>query len=300
MGMLDGKVALVTGAGRGIGRAHAMLLAAEGAQVVVNDLGTATAGEGTDTTPAHKVVDEIVAAGGKAAANTDNVATWAGAEALVQQATTEFGRLDIVVNNAGILRDAMSFNITEAEWDSVIEVHLKGHLAVCHHAVKHWRALGKAGEEVSGRIINTASESGLYGQAGQINYATAKAGIVSMTIVLAREMKKYGVTANVVCPRARTRMTETVAGAVDFMGGPEWEPENISPLVVFLASDAAADVSGQVFVVWGTRVHLMEGFTLANTLDRGEGRWTPQELAARKDELFAGRRSKVPPMGFGQ
>ena len=145
----------------------------------------------------------------------------------------------------------MSFNITEDEWDSVIEVHLKGHLATCHHAVKHWRALGKAGEDVSGRIINTASESGLYGQAGQINYSTAKAGIVSMTIVLAREMKKYGVTANVVCPRALTRMTETVAGAAEFMSGPEWEPENISPLVVFLASDAAADVSGQVFVVFG-------------------------------------------------
>jgi 3-oxoacyl-[acyl-carrier protein] reductase len=300
MGMLDGKVAVVTGAGRGIGRAHARLLAAEGARVVVNDLGTATAGGGTDATPARQVVDEIVGDGGHAVTNSDNVATWAGAEALVQQAVEEFGRLDIVVNNAGILRDAMSFNITEAEWDSVIEVHLKGHLATCHHAVKHWRALGKAGEDVSGRIINTASESGLYGQAGQINYATAKAGIVSMTIVLAREMKKYGVTANVVCPRARTRMTETVAGAVDFMSGPEWEPENISPLVVFLASDAAADVSGQVFVVWGTRVHLMEGFALANTLDRGVGRWTPAELAARKDELFAGRRSKVPPMGFGQ
>jgi NAD(P)-dependent dehydrogenase (short-subunit alcohol dehydrogenase family) len=300
MGMLDGKVAVVTGAGRGIGRAHARLLAAEGARVVVNDLGTATAGDGTDTTPARQVVDEIMTAGGQAVANADNVATWSGAGTLVQQAIDEFGRLDVVVNNAGILRDAMSFNITEAEWDAVIEVHLKGHMAVCHHAVKHWRALGKAGQEVSGRIVNTASESGLYGQAGQINYATAKAGIVSMTIVLAREMKKYGVTANVVCPRARTRMTETVAGAADFMGGPEWEPENISPLVVFLASDAAADVSGQVFVVWGTRVHLMEGFKLVGTLDRGEGRWTPEELADRKDELFAGRRSKVPPMGFGQ
>jgi NAD(P)-dependent dehydrogenase (short-subunit alcohol dehydrogenase family) len=300
MGMLDGKVAVVTGAGRGIGRAHARLLAAEGARVVVNDLGTATAGEGTDAAPARQVADEIVRDGGHAITNSDNVATWAGGEALVQQAVEEYGRLDIVVNNAGILRDAMSFNITEDEWDSVIEVHLKGHLATCHHAVRHWRALGKAGEEVSGRIINTASESGLYGQAGQINYATAKAGIVSMTIVLAREMKKYGVTANVVCPRARTRMTETVAGAVDFMSGPEWEPENISPLVVFLASDEAADVSGQVFVVWGTRVHLMEGFSLVNTLDRGDGRWTPAELADRKDELFAGRRSKVPPMGFGQ
>ena len=300
MGMLDGKVAVVTGAGRGIGRAHARLLASEGARVVVNDLGTATSGEGTDSTPASQVVQEILRAGGHAVANADNVATWNGAASLVQQALDEFGRLDIVVNNAGFLRDAMSFNITETEWDSVIEVHLKGHLAMCHHAVKHWRALGKAGDDVSGRIINTASESGLYGQAGQINYATAKAGIVSMTIVLAREMKKYGVTANVVCPRALTRMTETVAGAAEFMTGPEWEPENISPLVVFLASDAAADVSGQVFVVFGTRVHLMEGFTLANTIDRVEGRWTPDELVARKDELFAGRRSKVPPMGFGQ
>jgi NAD(P)-dependent dehydrogenase (short-subunit alcohol dehydrogenase family) len=218
----------------------------------------------------------------------------------VQQALDTYGRLDIVVNNAGILRDAMSFNITEAEWDAVIQVHLKGHMAMAHHAVKHWRALGKSGAEVSGRIINTASESGLFGQAGQVNYSAAKAGIVSMTIVLAREMKKYGVTANVICPRALTRMTASVAGAEEFMQGPEWDPANISPIVVFLASDAAADVSGQIFVVFGTRVHLLEGFTLVNTLDRGEGRWTPEELIARKDELFAGRRSKVPPMGFGQ
>src|SRR3954464_6427832 len=303
MGALEGRVAIITGAGRGIGREHALLFAREGAHVVVNDLGGANDGSGADAGPAQQVVDEINALlgsdGNTAVANTDNVATWDGAQALVQQAVDEFGRLDIVVNNAGILRDAMSFNITEEEWDSVLTVHLKGPLATCHHAVKHWRALGKAGEDVSGRIINTASESGLYGQAGQINYATAKAGIVSMTIVLAREMKKYGVTANVVCPRALTRMTSTVAGAEEFMGGPEWDPENISPMVAFLASDAAADVSGQVFVVFGTRVHLMEGFTLANTLDRGEGRWTPEELIERKAELFAGRRSKVPPMGFG-
>jgi NAD(P)-dependent dehydrogenase (short-subunit alcohol dehydrogenase family) len=300
MGVLEGKVAIVTGAAQGIGRSHALLLAAQGAQVVVNDVGTATAGDGRDPSAANAVVDEIRAAGGEAVVSTDDVATWDGGGEVVQRALDTFGRLDILVNNAGILRDAMSFNITEAQWDSVLTVHLKGHISTCHHAAKHWRELGKAGEHVAGRIINTASESGLYGQAGQVNYATAKAGIVAMTIVIAREMKKYGVTANVVCPRARTRMTETVAGAAEFMQGPEWSPDNIAPIVGFLASDAAADVSGQVFVVFGSRIHLMEGWHLVNTLDRGEGRWTPEELIARKDDLFAGRRSKVPPMGFGQ
>jgi NAD(P)-dependent dehydrogenase (short-subunit alcohol dehydrogenase family) len=290
MGILEGKVAIVTGAGRGIGRGHARLLATEGARVVVNDLDA----------DADTVVAEITDAGGTAVANHDNVATWTGARSVVDQAVTEFGQLDILVNNAGILRDAMSFNITEAEWDAVIDVHLKGHLAPSHHAVQHWRNRGKAGEAVSGRIINTASESGLFGQAGQINYASAKAGIVGMTLVLAREMKKYGVTANVVCPRALTRMTDSVPGAAEYMSGPEWDPQQIAPMVVFLASDDAADVSGQVFVVWGTRVHLLEGWHLAATLDRGDGRWTPQELIDRKIELFAGRRSKVPPMGFGQ
>jgi 3-oxoacyl-[acyl-carrier protein] reductase len=290
MGILAGKVAIVTGAGRGIGRGHARLLAAEGAAVVVNDLDT----------DADAVVDEITAEGGEAVANHENVAAWNGAEALVDQAVETYGRLDVLVNNAGILRDAMSFSIAEEQWDAVITVHLKGHLAPSHHAAKHWRDRAKAGDEVAGRIINTASESGLYGQAGQINYATAKAGIVGMTMVLAREMKKYDVTANVVCPRARTRMTESVAGAADFMSGPEWDPDQIAPMVGFLASDAAADVSGQVFVVWGTRVHLLQGWQLAATLDRGEGRWTPQELIDRKTELFAHHRSKVPPMGFGQ
>jgi len=290
LGLLDGKVAIVTGAGRGIGRAHALLLAAEGARVVVND---------RDREVAQSVVDEITAAGGTASANDDDVASWSSAGRIVGQAIDEHGRLDVLVNNAGILRDAMSFNITEEEWDSVVDVHLKGHMAMCHHAVRHWRERAKAGDFVGGRIVNTASESGLFGQAGQANYAAAKAGIVSMTIVIAREMKKYGVTANVVCPRALTRMTATVPGAADFMGGPEWAPEQIAPMVVFLASEAAADVSGQIFVVWGTRVHLLQGFSLVNTLDRGEGRWTPQELIDRKDELFAGHRSKVPHMGFG-
>ncbi len=291
MGLLDGRSAIVTGAGRGIGRAHARLLAAEGARVVVNDV---------DGAAAKEVADEIAAAGGAAIASTDNVATWQGGDALVQQAVEEFGRLDILVNNAGVLRDAMSFNIDEAEWDAVIDVHLKGHMSTCRAAAAHWRARGKAGEDVSGRIVNTASESGLFGQAGQVNYATAKAGIVAMTIVLARELKKYGVTANVVCPRALTRMTETVPGAAEYMQGPEWSPDNIAPVVCFLASDAAADVSGQVLVVWGTKIHLMQGWQKVHTLDRGEGRWTPEELVARKDDVFGGRRTRIPQFGFGE
>jgi NAD(P)-dependent dehydrogenase (short-subunit alcohol dehydrogenase family) len=289
VGALDGKVAIVTGAGRGIGRGEALLLAQEGARVVVNDLGD----------EANAVVDEIVAAGGEAVANHDNVASWPGAERLVGQAVESFGQLDVLVNNAGILRDAMSFNMTEDDWDAVVNVHLKGHFAPCHFAAKHWRERGKRGEDVAGRIVNTASESGLFGNAGQANYSAAKAGIASMTIVLARELKKYGVTANCIAPRARTRLTATVAGADDYMSGPEWDPENIAPTVAFLASDAAADVSGQVFVVWGPKVHVMSGWSLVNSLDRGEGRWTVEELAQRKDELFSKSKSKIPAMGFG-
>ncbi len=291
MGILEGKVAIVTGTARGIGRGHARLLAAEGARVVVNDVER----EGADG-----VVAEIAADGGAAVANTDNVATWDGGAAVVRQAIDAFGGMDILVNNAGILRDAMSFNISEELWDAVLDVHLKGHMSTCHAAAKHWRDRSKAGEEVRGRIVNTASESGLFGQAGQVNYSTAKAGIISMTIVLARELKKYGVTANVVCPRALTRMTESMPGAADYMQGPEWSPDNIAPMVCFLASDTADDVSGQVFVVWGTKIHLMQGWSKAHTLDRSDGRWTAEELIARKDDIFAGRRSKVPPMGFGE
>ncbi len=291
MGVVEGKVAVVTGGGRGIGRGHARLLGAHGASVVVNDL---------DRAAAEETADEIVAAGGTAVASTETVAPWAGGTAVVEHAVATFGRLDVLVNNAGVLRDAMSFNITEPEWDAVIDVHLKGHMSTSHAAAQHWRARGKAGEEVTGRIVNTASESGLFGQAGQANYSAAKAGIVALTLVLAREMRKYGVTANVVCPRALTAMTASMPGAADYMQGPEWDPDNIAPLVCFLASDAAADVNGQVFVMWGTRVHLMQGWQKVNTVDKGEGRWTPEELIARKDEIFAGRRSKVPPMGFGE
>ncbi|HEV7525257.1 MAG TPA: SDR family oxidoreductase, partial [Acidimicrobiia bacterium] len=195
--------------------------------------------------------------------------------------------------------------ITEEEWDAVIDVHLKGHMATCRAAARHWRERAKAGDLPNGRIVNTASESGLFGQAGQANYSAAKAGIISMTIVLARELKKYGVTANVVCPRALTGMTESMPGAAEYMQGPEWDPDNIAPLVCFLASDAAADVSGQVFVMWGTRIHLMEGWQRVHTLertdaDRDRGRWTPEELIERKEEIFAGHRTKIPRMGFGE
>jgi NAD(P)-dependent dehydrogenase (short-subunit alcohol dehydrogenase family) len=296
VGLLDGKIAVVTGAGGGIGRGHAGLLAQEGASVVVNDL---------DGKRAAATVAEIVAACGTATPSDHNVSTWSGGGALVDHAIATFGRLDILVNNAGVLRDAMSFNMTEADWDAVIDVHLKGHMSTSHAAAAHWRARGKEGDTPDGRIINTASESGLFGQAGQANYSAAKAGIISMTIVLARELKKYGVTANVVCPRALTRMTESMPGAAEYMQGPEWEPDNIAPLVCFLASDAAADVSGQVFVMWGTRIHLMQGWQRVHTLDRTDagrdrGRWTPSELVARKDEIFGGHRTKIPRMGFGE
>jgi NAD(P)-dependent dehydrogenase (short-subunit alcohol dehydrogenase family) len=294
--LLSGKVAVVTGAGGGIGRGHAKLLAHEGASIVVNDV---------DGAAAEETVAQITDAGGTASASAADLASWAGGDAAVQQAIDTYGRLDVLVNNAGVLRDAMSFNMTENEWDTVIDVHLKGHMSTCRAAARHWRECAKAGEAPNGRIINTASESGLFGQAGQANYSAAKAGIISMTIVIARELKKYGVTANVVCPRALTAMTASMPGAADYMKGPEWDPDNIAPVVCFLASDAAADVSGQVFVVWGTRIHLMQGWQRVHTLDRTDtdgdrGRWTPEELVERKAELFAGHRTKIPQMGFGE
>jgi NAD(P)-dependent dehydrogenase (short-subunit alcohol dehydrogenase family) len=301
MGILDDKVAIVTGAGRGIGRGHARLLAAHGARVVVNDVGASKEGGGSDTGPAQAVVEEIVAAGGTAVANTGDVASFAGAQTLIRQAVDEFGRLDILVNNAGIIRDAMSFKMDEATFDSVVNVHLKGHFCTCRFAAEHWRDRAKAGEDVSARIINTVSESGLDGVPGQANYAAAKGGILSLTFVLARELRNYGVTANCIAPRAKTRMTETMDVAGEFMTGPEWDPDNIAPMVVFLASDAAADVSGQVFVVFGPNVYLMQGWQMVAELHHESGaRWTPEELIAAKDELFAGRRSKVPRMGFGK
>jgi NAD(P)-dependent dehydrogenase (short-subunit alcohol dehydrogenase family) len=308
MGTLDGRVAIVTGAGRGIGRGEAMLLAREGARVVVNDLGVAREGDAADGTPAEEVVDEIVAAGGTAVVNGNDVSSWSGAQELIAAAVDEFGRLDILVNNAGILRDAMSFNMSEDDWDAVMRVHLKGHFAPSKFACAYWREQAKVNGDspTGGRIINTVSESGLFGMVGQANYSAAKAGIASMTLVLAREMKKYGVTVNAVAPRARTRMTATVGGAGDFMAPKEgeydpWHPDNVAPLVCFLATDDAADVSGQVFVMWGAHAYLMSGWSLANTLDAGDQRFTVEDLIARKAELFAPveRGSKIPAMGFG-
>jgi NAD(P)-dependent dehydrogenase (short-subunit alcohol dehydrogenase family) len=298
MGTLDGKVAIVTGAGRGIGRGEAMLMAAEGAKVVVNDLGGEWDGAGADTRFAQQVVDEIKAAGGDAVANYDDVASWDGAQSMVKQAIDTFGQLNILVNNAGILRDKMTFNLDEADWDAVIRVHLKGHFAPTRFAASYWREQSKAGNTIPGRIINTSSESGLFGNAGQTNYAAAKAGIASMTIALARELARYGVTANAIAPRARTRMTEGTFGEIKSKGDfDEWDPNNVAPTVAWLATDDAADVTGQVFVVWGGQVTLMGGWRAENQISQPK-QWSVEDLINKKAELFKDRSSGAPPFGF--
>jgi NAD(P)-dependent dehydrogenase (short-subunit alcohol dehydrogenase family) len=283
---LDGKVAIVTGAGRGIGRAHAVALAAAGAKIVVNDLGAALSGEGHDTTPAQQVADEIAAAGGVAVANGDNVADFAGAERLVRQAIDAFGRLDILVNNAGILRDRMLVNMSEQEWDAVIAVHLKGHFAPTRHAAAYWREQSKAGNEVRGRVINTSSPSGVFGNVGQANYGAAKAGIAGFTLIVAQELQRYGVTVNCLAPNARTRMTEETFD----MGPPPdgfdpLDPANISPVVVALCADEAQHITGQVFHVWGGAVNALQGWT-AGELFAGDERWDADGLLAELLDRF--------------
>jgi NAD(P)-dependent dehydrogenase (short-subunit alcohol dehydrogenase family) len=298
VGLFDGKVAIVTGAGRGIGRSHALLLASEGAAVIVNDLGGSEGGEGADATPAQQVVDEITAAGGRAAANYDSVSSWEGAERLVKQAVDTFGGLDVLVNNAGILRDKMSFNMTEAEWDAVVDVHLKGHFAPSRFAATYWRARAKeSGEPANAKIVNTASESGLYGNAGQANYAAAKAGIASMTIVMARELERIGVRVNAIAPVARTRLTQGLGG--DAMNAKEGEfdrfaPENISAVVGWLASDLSAGVSGQVLKVMGGQVQLLRGWRPV-TEAADEKPWTITAIDEAADALFAKDARGVPP-----
>jgi NAD(P)-dependent dehydrogenase (short-subunit alcohol dehydrogenase family) len=295
VGVLEGKVAIVTGAGRGIGRGEALLLASEGARVVVNDLGTAREGTGSDASAAEQVVTEIKAGGGEAVANHDDVSSWEGAKALVDQAVETFGDLHVLVNNAGILRDKMSFNTDEIDWDSVIKVHLKGHFAPSHHAAVYWRGRSKEGHETSGRIINTSSEAGLFGNVGQANYSAAKGGIYSLTLTLARELKRFGVTANALAPRARTRMTEDIFGAAP-EGFDELAPENVAPVVGWLASDAAAGISGQVFFVMGGRVHVLAPFQTVGAVTK-DGPWTVDELIKVQDELFADHPSKPPRFG---
>jgi NAD(P)-dependent dehydrogenase (short-subunit alcohol dehydrogenase family) len=283
---LSGKVAIVTGAGRGIGRAHAFALAAAGAKVVVNDLGGTLSGEGADLTPAEAVVGEIRAVAGEAIADGENVADFDGARRLVEHAVEELGRLDIVVNNAGILRDRMLVNMAEDEWDAVVAVHLKGHFAVTRHAAAHWRERAKGGEQLRARVINTSSPSGLFGNVGQTNYGAAKAGIAAFTIIAAQELGRYGVTVNCLAPNARTRMTEET---FEMGSAPEGfdplDPANIAPVLVALCADEAQDITGQVFHIWGGAVNALQGWTSGELFQSDDG-WDADALLGAMLERF--------------
>jgi NAD(P)-dependent dehydrogenase (short-subunit alcohol dehydrogenase family) len=288
MAKLDGKVAIVTGAGRGIGREHALALARAGARVVVNDLGVSLAGEAAGDSPGKQVVEEIRAEGGEAVANGENVADFAGAKRLIEHAVEWFGGLDILVNNAGILRDRMLVNMEENEWDAVIEVHLKGHFSPTRHAAAYWRDRSKAGDEVRARLINTSSPSGVFGNVGQANYGAAKAGIVGFTLIAAQELGRYGVTVNCLAPNARTRMTEAAFGEIPRPddGFDPADPGNNSPIVVALCADEAQDITGQVFFVYGGVVNALRGWE-AGELFASEGRWDPDDLLDALRERFA-------------
>ena len=290
MGLLDGKVAIVTGAGRGLGREESLALAAEGARVLVNDIGVSVAGEGADRSPAKAVVDEIARAGGQAIVGNEDIADWNGARRTIEQAYDTWGKLDILVNNAGVLRDRMSFNMNEDEFDLVMKVHCKGHFAMARHACERWREVAKQSGSVYGRIINTASEAGLIASAGNSNYAMAKAAIAALTISLAREMGKYGVTSNFMAPRARTRMTDTMPNHAMFdkpeSGFDVFNPAWPAQLVVFLASEAAGDLNGQGFIVWGGQVDLVRGWHQVGQITKPNAAITVADLIARKDELF--------------
>lgn len=294
MSLCADRVVIVTGAGRGIGRAHALAFARAGALVVVNDFGVGLDGTGASAGPAQQVVAEIEASGGKAIANTDDVADWSGAGRLVGSALESFGRLDVLVNNAGFLRDRMLVNLGEQEWDDVVRVHLKGHFAPLRHAAAHWREVSKAGDQVNARVINTSSGAGLLGSIGQINYSAAKAGIATLTLVAAAELARYGVTVNAIAPAARTRMTEqafadTMAAPID--GFDEMAPANVSPLVVWLGSTESADVTGKVFEVDGGRVSIARGWHHGPVVDKGK-RWEPEELGPVVRDLLASHSSE--------
>ena len=282
MGSLDGRVAIITGAGRGIGREHALFFAAEGARVVVNDLGGTNDGSGADLTPAQQVVEEIRAIGGEAVVNGDNVADWEGAQRMVNQAVETFGDLDILVNNAGILRDRVLVNMTEAEWDAVIAVHLKGHFAPSRWAAAYWREQHKAGVTKPRHMVHTSSTSGLFSNPGQANYGAAKTGIATFSQIIAKELVRYNVRSNTIAPGARTRLTLATPGLEDIMKPREhsfdpWDPANISPLVAYLASEQCA-FTGETFLVQGGSVTMVESWQRGAHVER-DSKWTVNELA---------------------
>jgi NAD(P)-dependent dehydrogenase (short-subunit alcohol dehydrogenase family) len=290
MGALDGRVAIITGAGRGLGREHALLFAEEGAKVVVNDLGGDIHGEGEDRAPAQQVVDEIEKMGGEAVANLDNVAEWDGAERLIKTALDTFGELHVLVNNAGILRDRVLVNMTEQEWDAVIHVHLKGHFCPTRHAAAYWREQSKAGSPLKASIIHTSSTSGLLGNPGQTNYGTAKSGIATFSQICAMELERYGVRSNAIAPAARTRLTEQTPGLSEVVKKPDdeskfdvWDPANVSPFVAYLATEDCP-FTGEAFLVQGGVVQRFRPWTLSEKIDKGD-RWTAAELENEAPKL---------------
>ena len=288
-GVCEGRVCIVTGAGRGIGREYALMLAAEGARVVVNDVGGSRDGAGIDAGPAHEVVDEIRAAGGEGVAHTEDISSWAGAESVVQQAVETFGGLDVVINNAGILRDRMLFSMTEEEWDSVVRVHLKGTFATSRHASAFWRDRSKSGQANDARIINTTSVAGLYANSGQTNYGAAKAGIAAFTQIAAQELGRYGVTVNAIAPGALTRLTEDLALADEMKA--KFAPTWVAPVVTWLASRQSADVTGQVIESSGLVLAIAEGWHRGPATEDVPS--DPAEVDAAVRKLIAGARPRT-------